>query len=233
MNEWNWSPRSASAKKIFCQKLFWLVLLFVALPVGVWAQLYTGSVSGTVNDPSGAVVPGARVQLLDVDKGYSFTAVSDSSGRYLFRSVAPGVYKLTVEARGFSTREQSGIRVDVNQNVSVNLALQVGTATQTVEITGEAPVLNTEDAVSGQVVNRKFINDLPLVSRSVTDLAFLAPGITEADSNCAGCTANNFVSNGSRNATADMLMDGVSIPNFEQKSGIQVATYTPSVESVE
>jgi Carboxypeptidase regulatory-like domain/TonB dependent receptor len=219
----------------FTKANFWLVILVIAigLPTTAWAQLYAGSVSGTVSDPSGAVIPNARLQLVDEEKGYSFAAVTDSAGRYLVRAVPPGTYKLTVEAPGFSTRDQSGIKVDVNQNVAVNVPLQVGTATQTVDIRGEAAVLQTEDAVTGQVVNRKFINDLPLVSRSVTDLAFLTAGITEVDSNCAGCTANNFVSNGSRNATADMLMDGVSTTNFEQNSGIQVPTYTPSVDAVE
>jgi hypothetical protein len=211
-------------------KIFWLIALFAVV---AWAQLYTGSVSGSVTDPSGAVIPNANVQLLDEEKGYSFSAATDSAGRYQFRSVPPGTYKLTAGASGFSNREQAGVKVDVNQNVSVNLSLQVGTATQTVEITAEAQILHTEDAVSGQVVNRKFINDLPLVSRSVSDLAYLTPGITEVDSGCAGCTANNFISNGSRNATADMLMDGVSTTNFEQNSGIQVPTYTPSVDAVE
>jgi len=211
-------------------KIFWLIALFAVVE---WAQLYTGSVSGIVTDPSNAVIPDAHVQLVDEEKGYSFTVTTDSAGRYQFRAVPPGTYKLTAGARGFSNREQAGVKVDVTQNVSVNLSLQVGTATQTVEISAEATVLQTEDAVTGQVVNRKFINDLPLVSRSVTDLAFLTPGITEVDSGCAGCTANNFISNGSRNATADMLMDGVSTTNFEQNSGIQVPTYTPSVDAVE
>ncbi len=197
------------------------------------AQLYTGSVTGTVADPSGAVVVGAHVQLLDEQKGYSFSGTTDQTGRYLFRSVPPGVYKITVEAQGFSSQDKTGINVDVNTNIAVNFALQVGATAQTVEITGAAPVLSTQDAVTGQLVDRRFINDLPLVSRSVTDLAFLTPGVTEMDSACAGCTANNFVSNGSRNATADILMDGVTVTNFEQNSGILFPLYTPSVDAVE
>ena len=208
-------------------------LLLTLMSTFVWAQLYTGSVTGTVTDPSSAVIQNARVQMVDEQKGYSFTTQTDAAGRYLFRSVQPGTYRLSVEAQGFQTQDQAGIKVDVNQNVAVNFSLQVGATTQSIQITEAAPVLSTQDAVTGQTVNRKFINDLPLVSRSVTDLAFLTPGITEVDSACKGCTANNFVSNGSRNATADMLMDGVSTTNFEQNSGVQVPTYTPSVDAVE
>src|SRR5208337_3428739 len=88
-------------------------------------------------------------------------------------------------------------------------------------------------ATTGQVVDRKFINDLPLNGRGVFDLVFLAPGVTEVDAACMGCSANNFISNGTRNATADILIDGVTTTNYEQNSGIRVDTYTPSVDAVE
>ncbi len=197
------------------------------------AQLYTGSVSGSVADPSGAVIPNAKLTLVDEQKGFSFTGTSDSSGGYVIRQVPPGTYKLSVEAQGFRQETRTGIKLDISQNVTVNFALQVGAVSQTLQITAEAPLLSTQDAVTGQTVDRKFINDLPLISRSVTDLAFLTPGITEVDTSCQGCTANNFISNGGRNATSDMLLDGVTVTNFEQNSGIQVPTYTPSVDAVE
>jgi hypothetical protein len=205
------------------------------LPLLAWAQLYTGSVTGVVTDPSGALVPKAQLRLVDEQKGFAFTAVTDSTGGYVIRKVPPGIYKLSVEAQGFRGETQSGIKLDVTQNVTVDFSLQVGETSQTVEISESAPLLASQDAVTGQTVDRKFINDLPLVWRSVMDLAFLTPGITEVDSsyNCPGCTPNNFISNGGRNATADMLLDGVTTTNFEQNSGIQVPTYTPSVDAVE
>src|SRR5579871_12667 len=208
-----------------------LVMLSSALLL--WGQAYTSTVSGLVTDPSGAIIPNTQAKLVDEQKGFSFTAVTDTTGRYLFRSVPPGSYKLSVSAQGFQGQEQSGIKVDVNQNVTVNFTLPVGATSQTVEITGAAPVLSTQDAVTGQVVDRKFINDLPLVSRSVTDLVILTPGVTEVDNACKLCTANNFISNGSRNATSDVLMDGVTTTNFEQNSGILYPLYTPSVDAVE
>ena len=209
------------------------VILCLLFCTAAWAQLYTSTVSGVITDPTGAVIPNTQAKLVDEQKGFSFTATSDSTGRYLFRSVPPGSYKLTILAEGFQPQEQTGLKVDINQNVTVNFSLQVGATSQAVEITGAAPVLSTQDAVTGQVVDRKFINDLPLVSRSITDLVVLTPGVTEVDNTCNLCTANNFISNGSRNATSDVLMDGVTTTNFEQNSGILYPLYTPSVDAVE
>src|SRR5215467_962195 len=85
-----------------------LLALFLSTPT-VRAQLYSGTVTGVVTDPTGAVVPNANVTLADQNKGYQFTAMTDSAGRYLFRSVAPGAYRLRVEAKGFQSQEQSGV----------------------------------------------------------------------------------------------------------------------------
>jgi hypothetical protein len=200
------------------------------------AQLYTGSVTGLVTDPSGATVPTAKITLTDQNKGYSFTATTDpATGRYVLRSISPGTYKITAEAPGFQGQTREGVTLDVSQNITVDFALKVGTATEVVEVKGAGVQLQTEDAVTGQVVNRRFITDLPLVDRNFTSLAYLAPGITETDSpgmkNAQG--GINFNSNGSRNATADVLIDGASATNFDQNSGILNVPYTPSVDVVE
>src|SRR5713101_1947262 len=210
--------------------LFSVLFLLTSLANG---QLYTGSIGGTVTDPSGAVIPSARVSATDQDKGFSFTAVADASGRYLLRPIPPGKYKILVEAANFQGQRKEGVTVEVNQNVAVDFSLKVGAANQVVDVEAGGVELQTQDAVTGQVVDRRFVNDLPLVGRGVLDLAYLTPGITEVDTDCQGCMANNFISNGSRNATADILLDGVSSTNFEQNSGILAPTYTPSVDAVE
>jgi hypothetical protein len=197
------------------------------------AQLYTGSVSGTVTDPSGAVIRGAHMTLVDEQKGFSFSATSDDAGRYLFRQVPPGSYRVLAEASGFQGQLKEGIKLDINQNVTVDFSMKVGTNAQVVNVEAGGVELQTQDAVTGQVVDRRLINNLPLIGRNVFDLAFLAPGITIPDNQCVGCTATNFISNGSRNSTADVLIDGVTTSNFEQNSGVLAATYTPSVEAVE
>jgi len=213
-----------------------LVLASALLPAAVQAQLYTASVTGVVTDPSGAAVPSAKVTLVDQNKGYNYTASTDpGTGRYLLRSIPPGTYKITVEAPNFQGQTQEGLTLDVSQNITVDFSLKVGTASEVVEVKSSGVQLQTEDAVTGQVVNRRFVNDLPLVDRNFTNLTYLAPGITETD---APGTKNaqggiNFNSNGSRNATADVLIDGASSTNFDQNSGIQNVLYTPSVDSVE
>ena len=116
----------------------------------------------------------------------------------------------------------------------MNFVLKMASATQTVQVNAQTQTMSTEDAVTGEVVNRRFINDLPLLDRYVMDLTYLAPGVTDmSDSNHVGDTGTNFVSNGSRGASADILMDGASMTNFEPNGGITQATYTPSAEAVE
>ena len=157
----------------------------------------------------------------------------------------PGTYDLSVEAQGFRKQSQSNIVLNVNQRLAANFSMVVGGGpVQTVNVSEAAPLLATQDATTGQIIDRKYINDLPLLGRSVTNLAFLAPGVTEVDSACpagntaagnsgGNCTSNNFVSNGSRNATADFLTDGVSTTDYEQNTGVLMPLYTPSVEAVQ
>lgn len=211
-----------------------LLLLLLMIPAMAPAQGYFGTVSGVLADSSGAVIPGAKVTLVDQEKGFRFSATSDSGGRYLFRSVPPGVYTVTAEMAGFAKTERTNITVNVGENPTADLSLRVAGSTQTVEVHSQDQHLHVEDATTGAVINRKFINDLPLVDRYVMDLASLTPGVTEADDQCpTGCTGTNFVSNGSRNATADILMDGASITNYEPNGGVTQATYTPSPEAVD
>ena len=209
-------------------------LFLLGFPSILLAQGYFGTVSGELTDPSGAVVPGAKVVITDVAKGFTFAATSDSAGRYLLTSVPPGVYTLTVTVEGFQREVRTEVKITVSENATANFRLKVATATQSVEVQAQTQALATEDAVTGQVVNRKFINDLPLVDRYVLDFVMLAPGMNAmSDQNSVGDTGTNFVSNGSRGASADILMDGASITNFEPNGGITAVTYTPSAEAVE
>jgi len=216
--------------------------LMILLSPMLWAQLYTGTVTGVVSDPSGAVVPGAQVKMADEQKGFTSTATTDTAGSYLFRSVPPGSYRVTVQAPGFKSETRGGIILEVNHNVTVNFSLVVGATSQSIEVKGQAPVLDAQDAVTGQVVDRKFINDLPLIGRTLSDLAFLTPGVVEVDNTCppdlqpaganiSGCPANNFISNGSRMATSNFVIDGVSTAS--PTHALLWPTYEPSVDSVQ
>ena len=232
----NSNRRNASSKTrvwgVMMYSLSALVFL-LAFSMPARAQLYAGSLTGVVSDSSGGIIPGANVTLVDENKGFSRSETTDNAGRYSFRGVPPGTYRIAVNMKGFHEKARGGIAIDVNQNAAVDFQMQLDTITESVEVNAAPPLLATQDAVTGQVVDRKFINDLPLNGRGVFDLAFLAPGVTEVDAACMGCSANNFIANGGRNATADILMDGVSTTNYEQNSGIRVDTYTPSVDAVE
>lgn len=211
-----------------------LFVLLSLIPASVWAQVYSSSLTGVIKDPSGAVVPGAEVKLTDANKGYSLDGKSDSSGRYLLRSIPPGTYRLSVAASGFRGYVRQGVVLDVGQNASLDITLQLGELKNEVQVSSEAPLLATEDAINGQTLNRTFINDLPLLGRNVVDLARLAPGVTRAPG--AGYTTevqNNFVSNGGRNSTADVLIEGVSVNMIGQHGGINTTLDVPSVDAVE
>ena len=208
------------------------LVLFLSLTC--LGQAYFGTVSGELTDATSAVVTGAKVILTDQEKGFNFQTTSDSSGRYLFRSIPPGVYVVTVEAAGFAKTESARFKVDVNENATANVTLRVAVASQSVQVESAAQAIQTEDAETGQVVNRRFINDLPLIDRNIESLTALAPGVTEMDDQCPEpCLGTNFVSNGSRGATADILLDGASVTNSEPNGGITSVTYLPSPEAVE
>src|SRR5208283_5056456 len=139
-----------------------LVSLWVRVSLTASAQTTVGSITGVVSDPTGAVVPGAKVTLTDINKGYTYPAVADTVGRYVISNLPASNYKLAVEAPGFKSSTQEGIVLDVAAKLAIDVRLQIGATTQTVEVTGAAPVLHTQDAVTGQEIDRSAINDLPL-----------------------------------------------------------------------
>src|SRR5207244_482143 len=108
-----------------------LILLFTGFPARLAAQLYSGSLTGLVTDPSPSPIPEAKVTLTDTDKGFTYTAITDATGRYLMRSVPPGAYDLAVEAAGFAGYIQRGLKIDVDQNVRIDAPLQLATVTET------------------------------------------------------------------------------------------------------
>jgi hypothetical protein len=220
----------------FClHSLHVLVLtMLVVWPILSSGQSYFGTISGTITDASGAFVSGAHVVLTDENKGYQFTSKSDDTGHYLFASIPPGVYSVTAEMTGFEKTIRTHIRLNVTENPTANLVLKVASTSVEVEVHGQTQAIATEDAVTGEVIDRRAINDLPLIDRYVLQLTYLAPGVTDqSDTNSIGDTGTNFISNGSRGASADILVDGASITNFEPNGGITAATYVESPEAVD
>ena len=135
------------------------------------AQEVSAGIIGVVTDPSGAAIVGASVGAKEVTRGTSYTTQTNAEGVYFFPRVPGGVYDLTVEAQGFRTHIQSGIALEVNQRARINVAMQLGAVTETVEVTGEIPLLNTD--FSGSV---SLHAPVPGAPRPVAGWRAMAPG---------------------------------------------------------
>jgi hypothetical protein len=220
-------------------------MLTLGVSSPLWGQLYTGSISGQVADQSAAMIANANVTATDVDRKYTYTTQTDSTGYFVIHEVPPGQYTLTVEAKGFKKYVHEAFKVDVATAVTVHAVLPVsaGTIEVVVSDTG-APLLQTEDASVGQTIDHTFVNDLPLIGRSVTDLVYLSPGVNPAAGQAFGPPSlsglditqlrqTNFVSNGSRNGQSDMLVDGISATEAENNGGSTWAIFSPNVDSVQ
>src|SRR6202162_6309992 len=159
-----------------------IVVLLVFLSGGItWAQVTTGTISGTVKDSSGAVLPGTKVVVLNEETGISRTVATDATGRYSALSLSLGNYRVTGTLAGFQTEVRSGIVLTVGREAVVDLSLAVGAVTQTVEVTGEAPMVESTTASLGSLVDDRTIRALPLNGRSYDQLALLHPGVILAD----------------------------------------------------
>ena len=156
-------------------KLCISVFVFSAL---AFAQITTGTISGTVTDSTGAVVPGVNVTLKSVEKGITRTVRTDEGGRYRAPELALGSYEISAEASGFETVVRSGITLTVGREAVVDFTLQVGTITDKITVTGEAPLVQTANATVAALVDERAMRELPLNGRSFADLTSIQPGVT-------------------------------------------------------
>src|SRR4051812_33381959 len=160
-----------SASSWILRSAFVFAVSAVLAVVPLQAQVDTGSITGTVTDASGAVVSGAKVTLTNEGTAASLTTSTSSDGLFRFSPVRIGSYKLEVAAAGFKGVTESRVTVNVSSNVTRNFQLQAGSVSETVEVTSTAPLLQSQDASVGQVVDQKNVNDLPLNGRNFTFLA--------------------------------------------------------------
>src|SRR5262249_26176220 len=176
----------------------------------VFGQVDQGSVEGVVQDASGAVVPNAKVILLNKDQGLSLETTTKGGGEYIFTPVRIGNYSLSVSAPGFATTTQENLHVDLAQHLQVKIQLKTGSTTETVEVSTSPPLLQTEEGSVGQVVNERSINSLPLNGRNFTFLAQLGAGVNTPQADTRGNAASGaFTANGLRPAQNNYLLDGI------------------------
>jgi hypothetical protein len=199
-------------------RTFWLLGLGLAVLVA-WAGLFgqttisTGSIQGTVTDPSGAVVGGATVTISNKATGQSIVTSTTSSGTYASGALIPGNYVVKIEAKGFKT-VQMPVVVEVNTTSSGNVRLPLGQTTELIEVQGSAVTVNTEQATVQGVLTSQQIENLPINGRNFLDLAQLEPGVQIQDGGTFDPTKNGFssVSFGGRfGRTARIEVDGVDI----------------------
>lgn len=187
-----------------------VALLLFAVPSRLQAQVDTGSILGTVTDASGAAVTGAKVTLTNEGTGAELTTSTGADGGYKFTPVRVGSYKLSASLQGFQTVVQTGVVVNVGENVVANFTLKPGTVTETVSVESTIPVLQSQDASVGQVIDSKNVNDLPLNGRNFTFLAQLAAGVNSPQADTRGNAATGaFAANGLRPAQNNYLLDGI------------------------
>jgi hypothetical protein len=182
----------------------------------VSAQLSTGTISGVVEDPSGAVISGATVTVRNVDTGAARTLTSDAGGRYIAPVLPVGNYEVRGEQTGFQTEIRSGITLTVGREEVINLTLRVGQLASTVEVTAEAPLVETTTSALSSLVDERTIRDLPLNGRSYDQLALSQPGVVTVGAGQASAafdygTGTRFNVNGSRAYANTFLLDGTVI----------------------
>src|SRR5262245_38130782 len=180
--------------------------LSLALMVCAWAQTANSRISGTVTDASGAVVAGAKVTAKNEATGVTYTQATTGAGLYAFPSLPVGSYTITVEMRGFKTTNQIGMILQVDTPLVVDVTLEVGQASEVVNVEGAFEKLQTGNATIGNVVEQKAIKQLPLNGRNPLSLITLEAGVTQRS---AGAGSNTISVNGSRDRAFNVTIDGI------------------------
>src|SRR3989449_3992172 len=167
---------------------FWSMLCFVLLSVLPAVAQTQAGISGVIHDPSGAVIPGVTITVTNPATNFSRSSVSNEAGVYNFPALQPGRFNIKVELPGFRTITQNDIELQVQQSARMDFTLQVGDVSQTVEVSGAAALIATENATVGTVIENQRIVDMPLNGRNFLQLVALSPNVSDGftDSGIAG-----------------------------------------------
>jgi hypothetical protein len=198
---------------------------------------YRAQLRGVVSDATGAVVHNVTVTITDTGTNIASVAHTDDKGEYFFAGLRPSTYSVKAAQSGFRTTEKTGVVLAVDQEASLNFTLTPASVSEKMEVTTTAPLLDTDNATLGTDITHEYINEIPLMGRDYFGLTFLAAGVTEVAG--SGTSDNypegtNFTSNGQRNATAEIRLDGALISAPEQgEGGNSNVYYEPLVDSVQ
>ena len=209
-----------------------LLVLFLSGLACAWSQISTGNIVGRVEDPSGAVVPNAELRVKQIATGESRTSRSNGSGEFRIPFLNPGAYTITTTANGFKSDTLTNITVEVDQTLNFRITLELGRSSETVEVTGAAPLVDSATSSLGQVIENKQILDLPLNGRNAFALGLLSGNTTPM----FGMGSNlPFIAGGGRFSANEVTLDGVdnnTVSNAGSigRNGIAVV---PSVDAVQ
>ncbi len=198
------------------------------------AQEVSAGITGTVTDPSGAAVPGAAVTAKDMNRGTEWPTQTNAEGIYAFPRIPVGTYELKVEMRGFKTVIRPNIVLELNQRARIDIQMEIGGTTETIEVTGAAALLNTETTIVGSVISSNSIVNTPLVTRNYISLTLLTPGVTTtnpADFNSGTRTSGGgrpYV-NGNRKESNNFLLDGVD----NNHTSDNLTSYQPNLDAIQ
>lgn len=213
--------------KFVCSIFACFVLLFACAPALLAQTGGTGALTGTVTDPSGAVIAGATVTATDIGTGQARTTTTDANGSYKFSLVNPGNYSVKFSAAGFKTVEVPSVTVNVTETAVLNHALEVGAQSEQITVESTQQTIQTQNATNGDLVGSKEVTSLPLVSRNYTQIINLSPGVV-ANATSASAVGNgteDVSSNGSRGDQNNYLMDGSSVVNYVSGTGSQSGSF--------
>jgi hypothetical protein len=220
-----------SSAKSACLALLLACLLFTGSALG---QKDAGSIVGAVKDASGAVISHAKVTVSDVERGIDFKTITNDEGEYVAGPLKVGRYTVTVEQTGFKRAVSVPVDLDVQQRVVINITLQVGQISESIEVTGSAPLLETETSEMGQVVDMRRVANLPLNGRNFAQLALLTPGTAPSEPGSRDEGGFGFSANGARSLQNNFLLDGVdnnsNLPDLLNETNYVIQ---PSVEALQ
>jgi hypothetical protein len=212
-----------------------VVLVLAAFSCGrTWGQKDTGSIAGTVKDSTGALVVGAKVAVIDVDRGLTLNTATNDLGEYVAGPLRVGNYTVTVEQPGFKKAVSVPVALDVQQRIVVNVTMEVGQVSERIEVSGAAPLLETETSSLGQVIDNKRVANLPLNGRNFAQLALLTAGVAPSEPGARDEGGYGFSANGARSLQNNFLLDGVdnnsNLPDLLNETNYVIQ---PSVEALE
>ena len=197
-----------------------------------------GALSGLVTDSTGAVVPAASVTLTNVATGVALKGKTSGAGLYSFVSLVPGSYRLEVSQSGFQTAVRDQITVSVDQSETLNVALKLGSQTETVTVSAAEDITATTSSTTGQLITTETIDRLPLVQRDIFQLAMLSPGVIPQDGSVTSLDsgrdqASIFSINGAQQGTIYYLLDGSPLTIGENNQGVVIPALEPPEDSVQ